>query len=210
MNRFAHCLWVHSLAVCMTLSLSSGAQASGSGEEPQPVSRPEDDVAESEWGKDEPPPDSAEIARKHYNDGVKKLEHAKEDWLKAKNDNDRAKAAKGFDKAAKKFSEALEYRKDYPEALNNLAFSLRVSGRYDEAMIHYNHAIALRPDFMQAHEYRARAYLALDSVTQAQSEYQWLVDHEHTPEAESLKVTIDAWVLAKAEGRKVSAEKLGW
>ena len=49
-----------------------------------------------------------------------------------------------------------------------------------------------------------------NTVAQAQAEHQWLVDHKHQAEADSLKVTIDAWVLAKAEGRKVSAEKLGW
>jgi hypothetical protein len=63
---------------------------------------------------------------------------------------------------------------------------------------------------MQAHEYRARAYLALDSIALAKADYQWLVDNQHATEAESLKVTIDAWVLARAEGRKVSVEKLGW
>jgi len=209
MNWNATSLAISGIALCFTLALPPSVLASGSGEDPQPTSQPDDPVSESEWEPEEAP-DSAEVAQKHYNDGVKKMESAKEAWQKAKSDKERAKAAKGFDKAAKNFSEALEYRKDYPEALNNLAFSLRVSGRYDEAMTHYNRAIELRPDFMQAHEYRARAYLALDSVAQAQAEHQWLVDHKHQAEADSLKVTIDAWVLAKAEGRKVSAEKLGW
>lgn len=209
MNRNYAWLPGCTLALCLTLSFSPTVLASGSGEDPQDISRPEDDVPETEWVPEELP-DSAEVARDHYNDGVKKMEKAKKDWQKAKTDNDRAKAVKQFDKVAKKFSEALEYRKDYPEALNNLAFSLRVSGRFDEAMTHYNRAIQLQPDFMQAHEYRARAFLALDSVTQAQTEYQWLVDHKHQAEADTLKIAIDAWVLAKAEGRKVSVEKLGW
>ena len=181
--------------------------ASGSGQEPPPTTRPDDPV-EAQGG--ETPVDSVALARDAYNDGVKKMEKAKVAWTESKNDNDRAKAIKQFEKAAKKFSESLAYRPDYPEALNNLGFSLRLSGRYDEAMAHYNRAIQLKPDFMQAHEYRGRAYLALDSVAQAKSDYVWLEDHLHADEAESLKGAIDAWVLAKAEGKKMSVEKLGW
>jgi tetratricopeptide (TPR) repeat protein len=181
--------------------------ASGSGEEPPPTTLP-DDPADDRG--EEMPVDSVALARDAYNDGVKKMEKAKVAWTESKNDNDRAKAIKQFEKAAKKFSESLSYRPDYPEALNNLAFSLRLSGRYEEAMAHYNRAIQLKPDFMQAHEYRARAYLALDSVAQAKSEYVWLTENKHVDEAESLKVAIDAWVLAKAEGKKISVEKLGW
>ena len=56
----------------------------------------------------------------------------------------------------------------------------------------------------------AGVLIAASSVAQAQTEHQWLVDHKHQPEADTLKMAIDAWVLAKAEGRKVSVEKLGW
>lgn len=198
------------VATCLlALAITAPLSASGSGSDPEPIGQPSDPVGESEWPADEPI-DSLKEARDRYNDGVKKMEKAKKQWQEAKSDKDRAKAVKSFEKAAEKYAEALQFNPNYPEALNNLAFSLRVSGRYDEAMSHYNRAIELKPDFMQAHEYRARAYLALDSVAQAQAEYQWLVDHKHQAEADSLKVSIDAWVLAKAEGRKVSVEKLGW
>lgn len=202
-------LWLTS-ALVIALIWHTPLPASGSGEDPAESSRPNDPVEENNPGDAEESVDSTVVARESYNDGVKKMERAKEYWTEAKSDNDRAKAIKWFEKAAKKFSEALEYRRDYPEALNNLAFSLRLSGRYEEAMAHYNRALQLRPDFMEAHEYRGRAYLALDSVAQAKSEYVWLAEHKHAGEAESLKVTIDAWVLARAEGKKVSVEKLGW
>lgn len=150
--------------------------------------------------------ESEKKATSKYNDGVAKMKKADELMLKG----DRPKAQREMEQAAKRFAEAVEYKPDWPEALNNLGYSLRLTGRYEEALQHYGHALKLRPDFMEAHEYRGRAYLALDSVALAQSEYQWLVDHKHTVEADSLKIAIDGWALAKAEGRKASAEKRGW
>ena len=172
------------------LFASTMAQASGSEEK-----SPEEQAVETE-----------KKAMAKYNDGVGKMKRA--DELMAKGDKD--KAGREYEQAAKRFKEALEYKPEFPEALNNLGYSLRLTGRYEEALKHYGKAIELKPDFWQAHEYRARAYLALDSVARAQAEYQWLVDHKHQAEADSLKVTIDAWALAKAEGKKSSVEKSGW
>lgn len=178
------------LTTVLVLLVSTLAVASGSEEK-----SPEEQAAEIE-----------KKAMAKYNDGVGKMKRG--DELMGKGERD--KAGREYEQAAKRFKEALEYKPEFPEALNNLGYSLRLTGRYDEALKHYGKAIELKPDFWQAHEYRARAYLALDSISRAQAEYQWLVDHKHQVEADSLKLTIDAWVLAKAEGRKVSAEKLGW
>lgn len=174
----------------LVLVLSSQALALGSKEK-----SPEEKAADNE-----------KQATSKYNDGVAKMKKAEEILVKG----DRSKAQREMEQATKRFAEAIEYKPDFPEALNNLGYSLRVTGRYEEALKHYNHAIQLKPDFMEAHEYRARAYLALDSVALAQADYQWLVDHKHQAVADTLKTAIDAWVLAKAEGKKVSVEKLGW
>ena len=178
------------LALLLVAMAFSQAHALGSKEK-----SPEEKAAEND-----------KKATSKYNDGVAKMKRA--DELLAQ--GDRPKAQKEMEQATKRFAEAIEYKPDFPEALNNLGYSLRITGRYEESLRHYNRAIELRPDFMQAHEYRARAYLAMDSVSRAQSDYQWLVDHKYAAEADTLKMTIDAWVLARAEGRKVSVEKLGW
>lgn len=177
-------------AALFVLLASTLAGASGSEEK-----SPEEEAVETE-----------KKAMAKYNDGVSRMKRA--DDLMAKGDRD--KAGREYEQAAKRFKESLEYKPKFPEALNNLGYSLRLTGRYEEALRHYGEAIKLKPDFWEAHEYRARAYLALDSVAQANSEHKWLVDHKHTVEAESLKVAIDAWVLARAEGKKVSVEKKGW
>ena len=152
---------------------------------------------------------AAELEKKataKYNDGVKKMAGAKRYLAEG---NTRL-ATKQLEKAAKRFTEAVAYTPDFPEALNNLGFSLRLTGRYEEALQHYNRAIELKPDFMEAHEYRARAHLGMDNVKLAKADYQWLLEHKHDEEAALLKEAIDAWVLAKVEGEKISVEKVGW
>ena len=182
-------LWV--IAGFLVVSFGMGdVHALGSKEK-----SPEEQAAENE-----------KKATAKYNDGVKKMARAKEYLAAGKTKN----ATKELNKAAKRFKEAVDYTPDFPEALNNLGFSLRLTGRHQEALQHYNKAIELKPDFMEAHEYRARAYLAMDSVKLAKADYEWLVEHKHAEEAELLKEAIDAWVLAKAEGNKISVEKAGW
>jgi tetratricopeptide (TPR) repeat protein len=190
MNRLVVLTRVVFAALALVLVTMGPVQAIGSKEK-----SPEEEAADLE-----------KKATAKYNDGVKKMDKAKKYLGEEKQD----KAKKELEKAAGRFKEAVEYKPDFPEALNNLGFSLRLTGRYDEALQHYNKAIELRPDFMEAHEYRGRAYLAMDSVQLAKAEYEWLLEKEHLEESELLKLSIDAWVMAKALGKRVSAEKLSW
>jgi tetratricopeptide (TPR) repeat protein len=199
-------------ALVFSLATTGRVHASGSKEEPPQTGAPAGTPAPEAgaWGDDDKETDKAAEAVERYNDGVKKMNRAKEYWSEAESDKDRKKAIKWFEKAARKFSEAIELNPDFPEALNNLGFSLRLSGRYDESLTHYSRAIELKPDFMEAHEYRGRAHLAVDSVRLAKVDYEWLVENKHVEEAQLLKEAIDAWVMAKAEGKTISVEKASW
>ncbi len=52
---------------------------------------------------------------------------------------------------AHSYLRALELRPDYPEAHNNLAVVLRVSGDLEAAAVHYREALRLRTDYPEAH-----------------------------------------------------------
>lgn len=155
--------------------------------------RPAEDQAKSDARK----------AVEKYNEGTGRMHHA--DSLMAK--GDRKRAAKEYDRAIRRLTEAVDLDSGLAEAWNNLGYCLRLSGRYEEALNHYDRAIRLKPNLMQAHEYRARAYLAMDRLEDAQTEHARLVKGGYAAEAAALKETIDAWVLARAEGRKAGVEK---
>ena len=57
---------------------------------------------------------------------------------------------------------------------------------------------------------RAREIVTLYVAWSCKSEYEWLLEQGETEEAGALRQSIDRWVMAKADGRRVSAEKSGW
>jgi Tfp pilus assembly protein PilF len=82
--------------------------------------------------------------------------------------------AKDFASAEKQFRKALNERRDFAEAHNNLAYVLRKQGpdRYDEALDHYNRAVGLKPDLAQPYMYRGVLYVQMGNTELA------LKDHE--------------------------------
>jgi Flp pilus assembly protein TadD len=58
-----------------------------------------------------------------------------------------------------------------PDLLNLKGFSLRKLGKANEAVVVYNSALKLKPNFPQAKEYLAVAYLQLKNVKEAQALY---------------------------------------
>lgn len=60
-----------------------------------------------------------------------------------------------------KFERALALKENFPEAHNNLAYSMRKQGaaNYAEALRHYNRAIELDPRLAEAYEYRGVLYV---------------------------------------------------
>jgi Tfp pilus assembly protein PilF len=60
-----------------------------------------------------------------------------------------------LDSAERDLRRALDAREDFAEAHNNLAFVLRKQGElhFEEALSHYQRALALKPDLGEAHMY---------------------------------------------------------
>lgn len=69
--------------------------------------------------------------------------------------------------AIKAYRQALKLHKEFPEACNNLGYTLRLTGEYNDAIKSYKKALKLRPDFPEAHEYIGKAYIGLGKIKEA-------------------------------------------
>lgn len=77
------------------------------------------------------------------------------------------KTAKRFSEAAADFRRAVELRQNFPEAWNELGFSLRQTGQYADALRAYDQALRLRPNFPEALEYLGETYVKLGRLEDA-------------------------------------------
>ena len=76
---------------------------------------------------------------------------------------------KQFSKAEKQFRKALDIKERFAEAHNNLADVLRKQGpeHYEEALTHYNRAIAINPRLSQPYMYRGVLYVQMGDTEAA-------------------------------------------
>lgn len=81
----------------------------------------------------------------------------------------RHKADGRLEEAVADFRRAVALRSDFPEAWNELGFSLRRTGKYTEALEAYDRALRLRPNFPEALEYLGEAYVSLGRMDQARA-----------------------------------------
>lgn len=117
-------------------------------------------------------------AKQAYNSGVKKLKDAVEyeaDAVKTtdakKIERANEKAQKYYEKAFKEFSLATEKMPTMYEAWNYVGFTQRHLGHYDAALVAYAKALALKPNYPEALEYRGEAFLGLNALEDAKQSY---------------------------------------
>jgi|SRR6185436_2797699 len=117
-------------------------------------------------------------ARDAYNIGVRGVEKADGLIADAAQLTDTRKQQKALDKAhsgyanaRKKFARATELNPRLPEAWNYLGYTNRQLGDYEASLAAYDHALALKPGFPEAIEYRGHAYLGLNRLNDAKQAY---------------------------------------
>ena len=103
------------------------------------------------------------------------------------------RAQKLFSKAVAKQGEAVQLDPQNYKAANELGCALRKTGDYRKAIGAYNYALDINPNFHQATEYRAEAFLALGLYEQTQQAYLRLF-RESRELADQLMQSFDAWV----------------
>lgn len=113
-----------------------------------------------------------------YNDGVrevKKADKAQEAAAQASDPGKKDKAAREahdqYAKALASFSQAVELDDTLYEAWNYVGYTHRKLGDYDDALAAYGKALALKPGYPDALEYRGEAYLGLSRIGDAQQAY---------------------------------------
>lgn len=134
-----------------------------------------------------------------YNDGIDQVRRA-DNAAAAAATADAAHKAHAADEARTlystalgKFQQAVRLDPKLHEAWNYLGYTHRKLGDYDEALEAYERALALRPGYPEAIEYRAEAYLALRRFADAQRSYLDLFASNRAA-AERLLEAMKSWV----------------
>jgi tetratricopeptide (TPR) repeat protein len=185
------------LSACIFTLMTTFAVAAGSGA---------GSVADHSTDGQDPVEMSAKALKtgiKHRDRGLKLEAKAAAASTEKARTNLQEKALKAFGKAVTKQGEALKLDPQNYRAANELGYALRKTGDFRKAIGAYNYALDINPDFHQATEYRAEAYLALGMYDKTQRAYMTLF-REEPRLADQLMSSIDTW--HKANGDNLSED----
>ncbi len=187
-------------AVDANIALAGGQMMpGGQGQAPgrSPTIVPEDEHSSGTYDEK---PDVA--AKKSYAAAIKALNKAKEFEAiaaAAPNDDKRAaalgKMGDNYNKALDLFTEALSKQGDMIDAWDNVGYVHLRLGAYAEAVDDYNHALARKPDLLEAIAHRAEANLALDRLEDVKIAYMDLFNHAPNL-ADQLMLAMHKWLSA--------------
>ncbi len=156
----------------------------------------------------------AQVAAQLYNQGLKSRDKAwklEEKAAAAASQQQAAKlqgkAQKEYQRAIKKFRGAIERNSLFHEAYSSLGYALRRTGEFEESLKAYDMALVLAPDYSEAIEYRAEAYLGLDRIEDAKTAYLILVRQEK-PQADKLLQAMREWVKERREDSRVETSTI--
>jgi tetratricopeptide (TPR) repeat protein len=143
-------------------------------------------------------PDKA--AAKAYAAGQKSMlkAHELEDTVAKATDPDKkakaiSKLEDTYGKALDQFTEVLRNKNDMYDAWNQVGYVHLRFGAYREAIDDYNHALALKPDLLEAIQHRGEANLGVDRLDDVKAAYMDLFFHAR-PLADQLMVSMQAWL----------------
>ncbi len=158
------------------------------------------------------------LATDHYNQGLKYRDKAWKYEQRAAADKklqDRhenlAKAEKEYKKVIEQQLAATALNADFHESFSSLGYAYRKIGEYAPALKAYDRALELVPNYVEAIEYRAEAYLGLGRLSEAKAAYETLFLRD-PQRAAQLLAACRGWGTAPSAGvdSEVVAEFVLW
>jgi tetratricopeptide (TPR) repeat protein len=124
--------------------------------------------------------------------GSQSIQSTVSEDVKIYNDGVALMMDKKFVEAEKHFRKALSLNERFAEAHNNLAYTLRKQGpeHYDEALKHYNRAIALNPGLDEPYMYRGVLYVQMGKKSLAMEDHSILAAR-NSPLADELQFVVE-------------------
>ena len=101
---------------------------------------------------------------------------------------------KSYDADIRSQRAAIQDNPNMYQAHTELAYALRKTGNYDESLKSYGKALELMPNYGEAIEYRAEAYLGLNRVNDAKDSYLTLYNGGAKDLAKQLADAMQKWV----------------
>ena len=156
-------------------------------------------------------------ATRHFNQGIQLRDAAWKAEKKLAAESDPKKIAKlekkirGFyEQAVEEQLNATRLNRRFHEAYSSLGYAYRKLGDYTAALKAYDTALALKPDYPEAIEYRGQAYLGLNRIDEAKKAYMAL----YGSDAEKAGMLLDAFKAWVQSGPDVPADQVkeveGW
>jgi tetratricopeptide (TPR) repeat protein len=184
------------------LCAASLAEAAGSSPAPSPTPSIPEIPSDRPLTDAEKEALARQDAQEAYDKGLRELEKADKEYGEAvaRETQDPAKAEekarkklesakKRYAKAASHFRHTVDLWPENADAWNYLGYTLRRTGKLEDAFDAYWRCLKLKPDHAGAHEYLGEAWLESDRLDQAEGELAWL-RQRGAPEAEQLEAAI--------------------
>jgi tetratricopeptide (TPR) repeat protein len=114
-----------------------------------------------------------------------------------KQDKLRQKIQKTYEADARSQRDAIRNKPDMFQAYTELGYALRKSGDYPGALEAYDKSLSIMPNYAEALEYRAEAYLGLNRVTDARDTYLILYNGGDATRSQQLAEAMQKWVTSR-------------